>query len=203
MGAAHPLGALLVIVKRSWAKPTRRGIAAMRHRNRGRKLSRTTEHRWALFRNLATSLFAHERISTTLAKAKELRPFAEKLITIAKRGSASLERVKEDASDTKAVGDALTHRRRLMALLGGKKKVIVGSEEVNVIDKLLKEIGPRFKDRPGGYTRIVKRTHRRLGDAAPTAYIELLSSDQGKPKEKSQAIPAQPEPREEGAKAES
>lgn len=176
----------------------------MRHRNRGRKMSRDTEHRWALFRNLATSLFAHERISTTVAKAKELRPFAEKLITIAKRGSASLQRAKEDDKDAKSAGEALTQRRRLMALLGGKKKVIVGKEEVNVIDKLLKEIGPRFQDRPGGYTRIVKRAHRRLGDAAPTAYIELLSADQGPSKEKkAQPAPAAVESKPEEAGPES
>lgn len=155
----------------------------MRHRNRGRKLSRDMEHRWALYRNLASSLFAHERIITTVAKAKELRPFAERLITIAKRGSQSLSSADGESAEAKAArAHALAQRRRLMALLGGKRTVIVGKDEVNIVDKLLKEIGPRFKDRAGGYTRVVKRVERRVGDAAPTAFIELLKAGEKKEK---------------------
>lgn len=153
----------------------------MRHRTRGRILSRSMSHRRAMFRNLACQLFANERISTTLAKAKELRPFAEKLITLAKRGAVALSSAGDKTEEEKkARAEALNVRRRLMAFLGGKKSVIVGAEgkreEIKVVDKLLKDIAPRFQDRPGGYTRIVKRVTRRMGDAAPTAYIELLAA---------------------------
>jgi large subunit ribosomal protein L17 len=132
---------------------------------------------------MATSLFANERIETTVAKAKELRPFAERLITIAKRGAAALETAGDatpEQKDARAV--ALTQRRRLMALLGGKKFVVIGTEkrreEVNVVDKLLKDIGPRFMNRAGGYTRVVKLATTRLGDAAPKALIELLAASE-------------------------
>jgi len=95
------------------------------------------------------SLFEHERIITTVAKAKELRPHAEKLITLAKRGS-------------------LHARRQAIARLSNKE----------VVRKLFAEIGPRFADRPGGYTRIIKRAQRRLGDGGETAIIELLHADE-------------------------
>lgn len=161
----------------------------MRHRTRGRILGRTHSHRTAMFRNMAASLFAHERIITTQAKAKELRPFAERLITIAKKGAVSAESGGNDTPEQKHARDhANFMRRRLIALLGGKKKVIVGNEEVNVVDKLMKEIGPRFKDRPGGYTRIVKRAERRQGDASYTAFIELLrAGDSAAPAESAAA----------------
>src|SRR5690606_30801254 len=124
---------------------------AMRHRKAGRKLGRNASHRRALMRNLARALFLHERIITTVPKAKEVRPFAEKLITLAKRGTL--------------------HARRLaVARLGDKE----------VVSKLFDEIGPRFADRPGGYTRIIKRLERRLGDAGKTAYLELLKEGEVK-----------------------
>jgi len=116
----------------------------MRHRKKGRKLSRTAAHRRATLRNMATSLFRHERIETTTAKAKELRPFAERLITLAKRGDL--------------------HARRLAA-----QKI----PDREVLGKLFGEIGPRFAERPGGYTRIMKLGTRR-GDAAEMALIELV-----------------------------
>lgn len=116
----------------------------MRHRTKGRKLNRTAAHRRALLRNMATALFRHERIETTLAKAKELRPFAERVITMAKRGDL--------------------HARRLAA-----RKV----HDPEVVKKLFEEIGPRFAQRPGGYTRILKIGNRR-GDAAEMALIELV-----------------------------
>lgn len=148
-----------------------------------------------MFRNMATSLFAHERIETTVAKAKELRPYAEKLITLAKSGAASLENAGDATEEEKtARAHALFVRRRLIAFLGGRKTVIVGKankqEEVNVVDKLLKEIGPRFKERPGGYTRIVKHSKRRIGDAAQTAIIELLGAGEKVEKKESQPAPA-------------
>lgn len=117
----------------------------MRHRVKGRKLSRKSEHRRALLNNLATSLFEHERIVTTQAKAKELRPMAERLITFARRGDLHARRMVERRIRNRTVADRLFH-----------------------------EIGPRFQARPGGYTRIVKIGHR-AGDGAEMAQIELLS----------------------------
>ena len=117
----------------------------MRHRAKGRQLSRTSTHRRALLNNMAASLFDHGRIITTEAKAKELRPFAEKLITLARRGDL--------------------HARRLV----GRK---IKSRET--LSRLFSEIGPRFAARPGGYTRILKLGHRD-GDGADIARIELLS----------------------------
>ena len=116
----------------------------MRHRKKGRNLSRSPSHRTALLRNLATSLFEHERIRTTEAKAKELRPYAERLITMAKRGDLHARRL---------VGRRIADR----AVLG----------------KLFDDIGPRYAERPGGYTRILKLGHRK-GDAADMALIELV-----------------------------
>lgn len=116
----------------------------MRHRKKGRNLSRSPSHRRALLRNMATSLFRHERITTTTAKAKELRPYAERLITLAKRGDL--------------------HARRLAA------RRIADRE---VLGKLFDDIGPRYVERPGGYTRILKLGNRR-GDAADMALIELV-----------------------------
>jgi large subunit ribosomal protein L17 len=116
----------------------------MRHRNKGRALSRTSSHRKATLRNLATSLFRHERIETTTAKAKELRPYAERLITLARRGDL--------------------HSRRLAARSVSDRAVL---------GKLFDDIAPRFAARPGGYTRILK-TGTRRGDAAEMALIELV-----------------------------
>ena len=117
----------------------------MRHRKKGKELSRTATHRKALLRNLATSLFRHERIETTTAKAKELRPYAERLITLARRGDV--------------------HSLRL----AGRK-----IQDREVLGKLFKDIAPRFGERPGGYTRILKLGHRK-GDAAEMSLIELVS----------------------------
>lgn len=116
----------------------------MRHRNKGRKLSRTHTHRKALLRNMATSLFRHERIETTTAKAKELRPVAERLITLARRGDV--------------------HARRL----AGRK-----IQDRDVLGKLFDDIAPRYAERPGGYTRILKLGHRK-GDGAEMSLIELV-----------------------------
>lgn len=128
----------------------------MRHRVAHRKLGRTTEHRMALLRNQAEALLRHERIQTTVPKAKELRPFVERLITIAKRG------VK--ANDPK--GKSLAARR------------LVGRDVVNgtIVDKLFEDLAPRFMERPGGYTRILKLGHRR-GDGGEVAQIELIGSE--------------------------
>jgi len=122
----------------------------MKHRVAGRKLGRTSMHRIALLRNLSTELFRHERIRTTLMKAKELRPFAEKLITLSKRESL--------------------HARRL---------VLRDIHDKDVVSKLFDTISSRFAQRPGGYTRIVKLGPRR-GDSAEMALIELIGAETGK-----------------------
>ncbi len=119
----------------------------MRHRKKGRKLSRTASHRKATLRNMATSLFRHERIETTTAKAKELRPYAERLVSLAKRGDL--------------------HARRLAARKIADRDVLVS---------LFDSIGPRFAERPGGYTRILKLGHRQ-GDGAEMALIELVDRE--------------------------
>jgi large subunit ribosomal protein L17 len=122
----------------------------MRHRVAHRKLGRTTPHRIALLRNLATALFERERIRTTLAKAKELRPYAERLITLAKR---------ED-------GDRLHARRRVARDI----------RDPLVVRKLFDTLGARYTARPGGYTRILRLGPRR-GDGAEMAIVELLGSE--------------------------
>lgn len=152
----------------------------MRHRVAHRKLGRTTEHRKALLRNLCTSLIEHERIITTLPKAKELRPFAERAITLGKRG------IKADSPE------ASLHARRLAAAYfqpgnagrrpdgGYKRPRPTRTAGVSALQKLFDEIAARFADRPGGYTRIVKLGARR-GDGAEMALIELLGSEGKEP----------------------
>src|ERR1019366_3172945 len=117
----------------------------MRHRAKGRQRPRTASHRRALLRNMAASLFKHEGINTTVAKAKELRPYAEKLVTLARRG---------DLHAVRQVEQKIPDRE--------------------VLTKLFKTIGPRFASRPGGYIRILKLGHR-PGDGAEMARIELLA----------------------------
>ncbi|MCC7031959.1 MAG: 50S ribosomal protein L17 [Acidobacteria bacterium] len=150
----------------------------MRHRNAHRKLGRVTEHRIALLRNQATALLMHERIETTVPKAKELRPFVERIITIAKRG------VK--AADPK--GRTLSARRLVMRDVHNE----------DVVTKLFDELAPRFESRPGGYTRILKLGHRR-GDAAEVAQIELVGSEFD-PKKAEAERKAAEEAAQEGAK---
>ncbi len=128
----------------------------MRHRTSHRKLGRVTEHRISMLRNQATALIRHEKIETTVPKAKELRPFVERIISIAKRGLA--------AGDV--AGKSL-HARRL---------VLRDLQDREVVAKLFEEIAPRFEARPGGYTRILKLGHRR-GDSADIAQIELVGSE--------------------------
>ena len=116
----------------------------MRHRESGRKLNRNSSHRKAMFKNMAASLFRHELIKTTLPKAKELRRVAEPLITMAKNDSV--------------------HKRRV---------AFSRLRDRDTVTKLFNELGPRYKDRPGGYLRILK-TGFRAGDNAPMAYVELV-----------------------------
>ena len=140
----------------------------MRHRVAHRKLGRVTPHRKALLRNLATALFERERIRTTLPKAKELRPYAEKLITLAKR---------ED--------DRLHARRQAAAQL----------HDPAVVQKLFDTIGARFATRPGGYTRIL-RLGPRQGDGAEMAYLELVGYEY-KPAGKGEKAPRKDAPKDE------
>lgn len=128
----------------------------MRHKVAHRKLGRVTEHRIALLRNQATALLRHERIQTTVPKAKELRPFVERLITIAKRGLAA--------------GDG--HVR----LLTARRLVLEDIQDRRVVGKLFSEIAPRFAERPGGYTRLLRVGFRR-GDSAEVAQVELVGSE--------------------------
>lgn len=170
----------------------------MRHRNKGRKLGRHPNHQRALLRNLASALFLTERdaelddnkpkikgrIVTTLEKAKEVRPLVERCITIARRSLAASEAAKAHATDAErnseawrawrksdkyhnwnqAIAPAVAARRRAYALLGDKKAVRI----------LFEEIAPRFADRPGGYTRILRLAKPRLGDAGTRAILEFV-----------------------------
>ncbi len=120
----------------------------MKHRIVGRRLDRTTEHRTAMLKNMATSLFRHERIVTTTPKAKELKRFADKIVTLAKKASP--------------------HARR---------QANVEIRDVEVLNKLFETIGPRFAERSGGYTRIV-RVGRRAGDNAEMSVVELVERTQ-------------------------
>lgn len=119
----------------------------MRHGKSGRKLNRTTSHRTAMFRNMVTSLLQHERIYTTVPKAKELRRWADWMITLAKRG------------------DLHARRQALMVI-----------REKDVLHKVFAELGPRYQNRSGGYTRIIKVGYRR-GDASPMCILELMTAD--------------------------
>ncbi|MEM0907284.1 MAG: 50S ribosomal protein L17 [Pseudomonadota bacterium] len=120
----------------------------MRHKKSGRKLNRTSSHRLAMFANMSASLIEHEQIVTTLPKAKELRPFVEKLVTLAKRGD-----------------------------LHARRQAISQVRDVTAVSKLFDTLGPRYQDRKGGYTRIM-RAGFRYGDNAPVAVIEFVDRDE-------------------------
>ena len=145
----------------------------MKHRVQGRKLGRTSSHRLAVLRNLSTSLFRHERITTTLMKAKELRPFAERLITLSKRETL--------------------HARRL---------VLRDIHDKDVVSKMFDALSSRYAQRPGGYTRIIKLGPRR-GDNAEIARIELVDAEVVKKAAETEAkgkAPAKPEKKAKPAK---
>jgi len=140
----------------------------MRHRVAGRQLGRTKEHRLAMRRNMVASLFQHETISTTIEKAKEVKPFAEKLITLAKKGT-------------------LPARRRAIALLGNRDIIDYKDGEAvrkgTVVGKLFSELGPRYLDRLGGYTRIIRLSLRRLGDNGQLVLLQLVGVDDSSKKQ--------------------
>ena len=121
----------------------------MRHRNQGRKLNVTASHRTAMFANMAAALIKHEQITTTLPKAKELRPVVEKLVTLSRRGTADL------------------HARR---------QALSQVRDITQVKKLFDVLGPRYAGRPGGYIRVLKAGFRR-GDNAPMAIIEFVDRD--------------------------
>ncbi len=171
----------------------------MNHRRKGRKLNRNASHRLAMFRNMSRALITHETIKTTVPKAKELRMFVEKLVTMAKKAAVLTEQA-EQTSDEKAkkdlVGRALHLRRQAMAWLGpthgtgiyDKKGEPEADRTINtVLKKLFAVIGPRFKTRPGGYTRVLKLQEVRLGDAGEQAIIEFLKEGEVKVKKQTGA----------------
>ena len=137
-----------------------------RHMMRGRQLSRDTEHRKALRRNMAQSLFEHGKIRTTVAKAKEIRPFVEKLITLARRND-------------------LTARRRVIQLMQDRRVTDEEQEfitndkgrEMTVVQRLFNDVAPKFGDRQGGYTRIIKLPEYRIGDAADLVLLQLCTEE--------------------------
>jgi len=135
----------------------------MRHMIRGRQLSRDTEHRAALRRNMVQSLFEHGKIRTTLPRAKEVRAFAEKLITLAR-------------------SDSVNNRRRVTALMHDRRLVDDEQEFTGekIVAKLFKEVAPKFVDRQGGYTRIIKLSDFRIGDGGSLVLLQLLT-DESKP----------------------
>ena len=139
----------------------------MRHRLSGRKLSRTSSHRKAMFANMAVALVKHEQIKTTLPKAKELRPLVEKLVTLGKRGDL--------------------HARRLL---------IAKTRDARTAAKLIDTLAPRYEDRAGGYLRVLKAGFR-SGDNAPMAIIEFVDRDvsaKGQDSGPSQHVDEEPEP---------
>ena len=141
----------------------------MRHRKSGRKLGRDASHRKALYANLTGQLIEHGRIKTTIAKAKEVRPIAEQMITLGRRGGVH-------------------SRRQALKFLRSQ----------DVVHKLFSDVGPRFKDREGGYSRIV-RIGPRLGDAAEMAYLELVDFTPPAPRPRRRDVEEVQEPAEEPA----
>jgi large subunit ribosomal protein L17 len=139
----------------------------MRHAVAGYKLSRDSQHRRAMFRNLAAGVFQHGQITTTLPKAKAVQPFVEKLITLAKRGD-------------------LAARRHAIALLQDRDLATVDKqtgdpifEEKSLIQKLFEDIGPRYSDRTGGYTRIIRLAQHRIGDGGELCVLQLVGEEEG------------------------
>jgi large subunit ribosomal protein L17 len=142
----------------------------MRHKVHGRRLGRDTAHRKALRRNLIADLICHEQIVTTEAKARMLRPAAERIITLAKRGIVKGENDKASEVHARRLAASRMARFRDVVFEGGQV------ERIDAVQKLFEEIAPRFADRPGGYTRLVK-IGKRPGDNADMASIMLIDDD--------------------------
>lgn len=146
-----------------------------RHMMHGRQLSRDTEHRKAMRRNLVQSLFEHGKVRTTLPKAQEVKAIAERLITLAKTGLAGKQRGDDDGKRV-----ALNSRRRVIATLQDRRLVdenqdFVTSGPKTVVARLFEEVAPQFADRPGGYTRIIKLPKWRIGDGGDLVLLQLLT----------------------------
>lgn len=161
----------------------------MRHLKAGRQLGRNASHRLAMFRNMTRALIENERIITTEAKAKELRSFVEKLITLAKKNTLHARRL----VIARLGSVAKTDLYRVVKKEGGHKEEEKTGD--TLVQKLFNEIAPRFADRPGGYTRVIKRHERRLGDAGRTAFIELLKAGETKSRARKPAAAPAPVPR--------
>lgn len=139
----------------------------MRHRKAGRKLGRNSSHRLAMLRNMVTSFFSEEKIQTTEAKAKELRPVAERLLTLGKRHAVSLvEQAKSDDERARLTANRVAAVRQAGRFVRTR----------DVLQKLFGDLGERYQQRPGGYTRIM-RVGRRTGDGAEMVIIELMPED--------------------------
>jgi large subunit ribosomal protein L17 len=168
----------------------------MRHRISKKKLNRTSSHRRAMQRNLAQSLFEHGQVRTTLPKAKDIRPFAERLITLAKKargGSLTARRqIHKLLSDRSAVPaehretyDSMSNAKRAAALRAvsgrryrtGQPKGRLAFTGESVIHRLINTIAPRYEDRPGGYTRLIRLPDPRLGDHGPQAIVQLVGEE--------------------------
>lgn len=167
----------------------------MRHRLAGRHLNRNSSHRLALYRNLSRALITHESITTTTPKAKSLRIFVEKLVTLAKKAALV------DDGTPAGKAKALHYRRQAITKLGPMHGTGVWDKDDELVEgnstvlkKLFNEIGPRFKERPGGYTRILKLHKRRLGDAGEQAVIEFLKAGETKVQKKAAAPTPAPAP---------
>lgn len=152
----------------------------MRHGMAGYKLSRDTEHRWAMWRNMTVSLFVHGQITTTLPKAKSVRPLAEKLITLARKGDLTARRQAMRlinnpyavGFDVKAIDPAKVPEFKINRY----GEIVRGPR---ILKKLFDEIGPRYKDRAGGYTRIVKLAKHRIGDGGDLCVLQLVGGEEG------------------------
>jgi large subunit ribosomal protein L17 len=143
----------------------------MRHRKAGHKLGRTEAHRRATLRNLAAGLFEHGQITTTVPKAKAVQPFAEKLITLAKRGDLHSRRLVLSRLRDRIMADDedKVERNRYGELRKGPK----------LVKHLFEEVAPRYSDRPGGYTRIVRLGKKRIGDKAELCVLQLVGDEDG------------------------
>lgn len=150
----------------------------MRHRKFGRTLGRHTHHRRALYRNMAASLFTHGQITTTIPKAKSIQPFVEKLITLAKRGDLHSRRlVISKLRDRVVVADDTDDNVQRNAY----GEIIKQAKQPKLVAKLFDEIAPKYAEREGGYTRIVKLARHRIGDGADLCVLMLVSDEDSGP----------------------
>ena len=169
----------------------------MKHRIQGRKLNRTTSHRKALLRNMAQSLFEHGQVRTTIAKAKELRPFAERLITLARRAHSGdlvarrqIHKLLSDRSYVEADRQAdyeelsLAKREKTMRARSGRRyrtgqpKGKLAFTGASITHRLIDKIADNYTDRPGGYTRVIKLAKRRIGDGGSLAIVQLIGEEE-------------------------